>query len=103
MQFQFTNEQLSKILDQSIVYQCACPAQVCKSLNELRALHAYQAACLNKTETDKAVHQRISIAAELCHVAMEQCLAEVLVLEGWDMQTLEMPEALQKTMLMSLA
>ena len=95
----FSDQQLKHILEQSVVYSCACPAQVCKALLQNRDLFAYQAACLNQTSTDTAVHQSIAKAALSTHREMEACLVEVLQLEGWDLETLTMPEALQKRML----
>lgn len=97
MQTKFSDAQLSHILDQSLIYQCACPAQVAKHLIGLRDLHDYQKNCLNQTDTDKAVHQRIAADAERAHRTLEECLHEVLLLEEWDMQTLTMPASLQKT------
>ncbi len=98
MKTAFTDQQLSHILDQSLIYQCACPAQVAKQLIGLRDLYAYQQSCLNQTDTDVAVHQRIAADAVRAHVALEECLHEVLVLEQWDMQTLQMPASLQKAL-----
>ena len=96
---QFSDEKLRHILEQSIVYSCACPAQVCKSLLQERELFAYQAKCLNTTGTDAAVHRTIAESVQVTHREMEKCLVEVLKLEGWDLETLTMPEALQKRML----
>lgn len=96
MNTQFTDEQLSHIIDQSLIYQCACPAQVAKHIIGLRDLYAYQENCLNQTDTDVAVHQRIALDAARAHAALEECLQAVLVLEKWDMHTLQMPVSLQK-------
>ena len=97
MQSKFSDAQLSHIIDQSLIYQCACPAQVAKHIIGLRDLHDYQNNCLNQTDTDKAVHQRIAADAQRAHRALEECLHEILRLEEWDMQTLTMPASLQKT------
>ncbi|MEQ1532616.1 MAG: hypothetical protein HOO97_01780 [Sideroxydans sp.] len=97
MKSQFTDTQLSHILDQSLIYQCACPAQVAKHIIGLRDLFAYQQGCLNQTDTDVAVHQRIATDAQRAHAALEECLHAVLVLEQWDMPTLRMPASLQKS------
>jgi hypothetical protein len=96
MESQFSDQQLSHIIDQSLIYQCACPAQVAKHLIGLRDLYEYQQNCLNQTETDKAVHQRIASDAQRAHIALEECLHQVLLLEEWDMTTLAMPASLQK-------
>ncbi len=92
----FSDRQLSQIIDQSLIYQCACPAQVAKQLIGLRDLHSYQKNCLNQTDTDAAVHQCIAADAERAHGVLEECLQNVLVLEQWDMQTFQMPASLQK-------
>ncbi len=97
MKTQFSDTQLSQILDQSLIYQCACPAQVAKHIIGLRDLFAYQQSCLNQTDTDAAVHKCIAADAQRAHAILETCLHEVLVLEQWDMHTLKMPVSLQKT------
>jgi hypothetical protein len=94
---QFSDQQLSHIIDQSLIYQCACPAQVAKHLIGLRDLYEYQQNCINQTATDRAVHERIAADAIRAHAALEECLYEVLFLEDWDMATLTMPASLQKT------
>jgi hypothetical protein len=99
METRFSNEVLTRILDQAMIYQCACPAQVCRSINELRGLFAYQADCLDLTDTDKAVHRRIVEAVKVSHAEMEKCLEDILRLEGWDMNTYQMPDALMNRIL----
>jgi len=97
MDSQFSDQQLSHIIDQSLIYQCACPAQVAKHLIGLRDLYEYQQNCINQTATDKVVHERIAADAQRAHAALEECLREVLMIEQWDMATLTMPASLQKT------
>jgi len=92
----FSDRQLSQIIDQSLIYQCACPAQVAKQLIGLRDLYSYQQNCLNQTDTDVAVHKTIAADAERAQAVLEECLQAVLELEKWDMQTLQMPASLQK-------
>jgi hypothetical protein len=99
MKTKFSHEVIIRILEQSLIYQCACPAQVCKSINELRALYAYQQSCLNLTDIDRAIHQSIADAVSLCHAEMEKCLETILTLEKWDMNTYEMPELLKNRIL----
>ena len=96
MKERFTAAQVSRILDQALIYQCACPAQVCRAIFELRELHEYQLNCSNLPEQDDAVHATIGEAAEGAHQLMEACLAQVLAIEGWDLATLTMPENLRK-------
>ena len=92
----FTDQQLTRILDQALVYQCACPAQVCRTLIGLRELHEYQLNCLDRTETDRKVHETIASNAIVAHSEMEACLQRILELEAWDMQTLTMPQSLRE-------
>ena len=96
---QFSEAQLARILEQSVIYACACPAQVCKTIFQNRELFAYQTNCLNSTHTDAAVHQTIADCIRRTHAELEICLEDVLKLEGWDLSTLEMPVALQKRIL----
>ncbi|MCY7318267.1 MAG: hypothetical protein LH617_06010 [Ramlibacter sp.] len=95
MKQQFDPSQISRIIDQSLAYQCACPAQVCRAIFELRDLHRYQMACLNDTENDALVHRAIADATEQSHAAMEDCLTRVLEIEGWDPVTLAIPDAIR--------
>lgn len=94
----FRTEQLAKILEQAMIHMCACPAQICKQLSAVKGLYEYQAQCINRNDTDRAVHQRIALAASKAHEELENCLRDVLMLEGWDMETLEMPSNLHKKM-----
>jgi hypothetical protein len=96
MKERFTPMQVSKVLDQALVYQCACPAQVCRAIFELRDLYDYQKNCGNDSSQDRQVHERIALATDRAHAEMEECLARVLEIEGWDLATLAMPENLKK-------
>ena len=95
MKEQFSASQISKVIGQALFYQCACPAQICKAIFELRELHAYQMNCASDSGNDERVHQVISRAAQASHQLMEACLQEILAIEGWDQTTFEMPEALK--------
>ena len=92
----FSDEDISRILDQALVYQCACPAQICKSIIGLRELYDYQNKCINRDETDQRVHNTIAKSTEAAHEEMEKCLKDVLYIEGWDLENLTMPEDLKK-------
>ena len=96
MKEQFNASQISKVIDQSLVYQCACPAQVCKAIFELRELYDYQMNCASDSINDRAVHQAIADAAEQSHDIMENCQRRVLEIEGWDTATFAMPESMKK-------
>ena len=95
MKEQFDPSQISKIIDQSLVYQCACPAQVCRAIFELRDLHRYQMECITDSDNDALVHLAIADATKKSHALMEECLTRVLEIEGWDVTTLALPEALK--------
>ncbi|NOS89278.1 MAG: hypothetical protein HOP34_12210 [Methylococcaceae bacterium] len=92
----FTALQLAIINDQAALYTCACPVHISLQITNLRKLFDYQNMCI-ETETpgensvELQVHQRIAEVTRQAHQLMEQCLDEVLVLEGWDRSKLEMP------------
>lgn len=102
MKHRYDASQISKVIDQSMIFQCACPAQVCRSIFELRDLHRYQMDCLNDTNNDALVHRAIAEAVEHSHALMEDCLTRVLEIEGWDPVTLAMPEHLMAKVRKSL-
>jgi len=91
----YSSEDISRIIDQALVYQCACPAQIATTLLELRDLFDYQVKCGDTDDTNRRVHEAIARATAEAHTRMERCLDEVLDIEGWDRNTLTMPEALR--------
>jgi hypothetical protein len=95
-QQQFSDEQLSRIFNEATVYMCACPAQVAEQISRLRGLVRYQQDCDLQTDTDSIVHQSIAKAGLRTLQILEDCLDEILDLEGWDRTTLTMPEGLRK-------
>lgn len=96
MKQRYSRESLVRIVEQAIIFECACPAQVCKAINQVRELYAYQRDCLTQTDTDHAVHQRIAESCARNHAELEQCLDDVLRIEGWDAATLTMPANVEK-------
>ena len=96
MQEKYNAAQISKVIDQSMVYQCACPAQVCRTIFELRELFEYQMNCANNSVNDRLVHETIAAATAQAHATMEECLSKVLEIEGWDSANLVMPDSLRK-------
>jgi hypothetical protein len=102
MKMRFSSVQVSKIIDQALVYQCACPAQVATTILELRDLHDYQLKCRADAGGDNGVHDAIARATEEAHARFETCLDEVLAQEGWDLETLTMPTQLRKKPVKSL-
>jgi hypothetical protein len=95
MRERFSAAQLEKILDQSAIYMCACPAQVCREILNLRELWAYQAGCRERPG-NQDIHDLIAAATEQAHAGLEQCLSEILDREGWDRETLTMPPGLRQ-------
>jgi len=99
MNTRYSNEQLTHIRDQALVYQCACPAHITVVIDAIRTLHEQQQKCLNQSDADDAVHKRIKQSAQKAHDELENCLTDILKLEGWDLHTLQMPEYLKKRLL----
>ncbi|MFO7602268.1 MAG: hypothetical protein R6X06_00470 [Gammaproteobacteria bacterium] len=99
MQQTYSDAQLMHIRDQAMVYQCACPAQVCVAIDSIRSLYQQQLRCLDTTDTDRSVHERIKASAERSHAELEACLTDIIRIEGWDMATLKMPAYLQKRLI----
>ncbi|QSB00759.1 hypothetical protein JWZ98_19210 [Methylomonas sp. EFPC1] len=97
LETQFSNQQLKRINVQGILYMCSCPSQVGGQIDSLRKLFDYQANCSERSgsEVQTRVHQRIADATQQAHLIMEECLKDVLELEGWDPETLEMPAGLR--------
>lgn len=102
LQKRFSEAQLAAILEQAAIYSCACPAQLCMAINQQRELFGYQAGCLNESDTDITVHRLIAETAASNHANLEACLHKVLELEGWNMQSLEMPDNLGKRLIAEL-
>lgn len=98
----FTALQLALINNQAALYTCACPLQVSLQITNLRKLFDYQKMCIEeyqKAGLDTAplgsremqVRRRIAEVTKQAHQLMEQCLDDILDMEGWDRTTLEMP------------
>lgn len=92
----YNDLQLEQILEEAMIYMCACPAQVAEQLLLLRKLFAYQNSCISKGSLMADVHRRISQATRIAHTELEQCLSDVMLMEGWDLQTLTMPLSLRE-------
>ena len=96
MKERYNAEQISKVIDQALIYQCACPAQVCKAIFELRELYDYQINCASDSKNNALVHKAIAAAAEASHEIMEECLKQILDMEGWNQANFVMPESLKQ-------
>ena len=96
LQQQYRDDELEAIVEEALLYMCACPGQVASEIRQLRQLIRYQRNCELAAETPSIVHQTIAEAGIQAHALMEDCLNRVLEIEGWDRQTLAMPEGLRK-------
>ncbi len=91
----FTDAELEKIIEEGLIYMCACPAQVADAIRKVRELHRYQSSCLINPQNDARVHEAIARTSVLAHAQLQDCLDEVLDLEQWDRKTLNMPAGLR--------
>lgn len=100
MKEKFTHTQLRTIIDQAVTYRCACPAQVAELILKARDIRDYELRCLQEENNLPDTHRLIADTVEKAHEQYEDCLDRVLEFEGWDRDTLKMPEGLrQKTRL----
>ena len=91
----FSDEELAQIISEGLIYMCACPAQVADAVRKVRELYRYQMKCLQSPTNDCQVHQAIAKTAAATHNQLQDCMDEILVLEKWDRQTLQMPDYLR--------
>jgi hypothetical protein len=91
----FSDRDLEKIVDEGLIYMCACPAQVAEAVRQLRSLHHYQTQCINTPDNASEVHRTIAHSAIQAHAQLQDCLERVLALEKWDRTTLTMPANLR--------
>jgi len=78
----FSDQDLEKIVEEGLIYMCACPAQVADAIRKLRALFRYQTHCINDPDNASDVHQTIAQSAIQAHAQLQDCLEQVLVLEN---------------------
>lgn len=95
-QERFSDADLEKIIEEGLIYMCACPAQVADTLRKVRDLYRYQINCLEKPNNDSLVHNTIAETAITTHSLLQDCLEKVLEVEKWDRRTLQMPPNLRK-------
>lgn len=96
LQNRFNDEELQTIVEEAAIYMCACPGQVANQIRQLRQVIRYQRDCLTEGKTPSSVHHAIEASSREAHAVMEDCLEQVLEMEGWDRATLKMPEGLRK-------
>ena len=99
----FSDQELARIVDEGLIYMCACPAQVAQMLRSVREMYRYQLNCLSDAGNDARVHQAIADTAIVTHAHLEACMEQILVIEQWDRDTLTMPPHLRKRQLKELA
>ena len=92
----YTDAELAHVIEQGLIYMCACPAQVAEGLQKLRNLYRYQLTCLASADNDPRVHQTIADSTIQAHAILETCLDRVVEIEQWDRQTLTMPANLRE-------
>lgn len=92
----FDDNMLHSIIDASLIYMCACPAQVAKALLDLRQLYNYQQDCISNGPLNSEVHELIATTVRENHQLMETTLDRILTIENWDRETLQMPEGLRQ-------
>jgi hypothetical protein len=92
----FDTATLMRITDSSMIYTCACPAQIAQELLSMRRLYAYQQDCLNQADSSPQVHNLIAETVEHNHARMEATLDRILTIQKWDRETWEMPEDIRK-------
>ena len=95
-QERYTAAELQSIIEQGMIYMCACPAQVAEGVRKLRDMYRYQSKCLEDPQNDNAVHAAIARRVTEAHETLQVCLDEVIALEKWDRATLEMPTYLRQ-------
>lgn len=98
----FTDAELDKIIEEGLIYMCACPAQVADGVRKLRELYRYQKRCLENPQNDHLVHSTIARSVMEAHHTLELCLEEVVSLEKWDRATLVMPDYLRQRQMKEL-
>ena len=92
----FDDNAIRAIIDASLIYMCACPAQVAKAVLDMRQLYNYQQDCLSNSPLNTEVHELIADTVRENHQQMEATLDRILTIEGWNRETLEMPEGLRQ-------
>jgi hypothetical protein len=93
LDYQYSDEQLEKIKNQGLIYTCVCPSQVSEQLVGIRSLLNYQYQCQKEVdERTMDTHNLIVEASLKAHEIMEKCLHDILISEGWDLETFEMPK-----------
>lgn len=91
----FSDAELAQIMGEGLIYMCACPAQVAETIGKVRELYRYQMSCLKDAGSNDLVHQAIAQTASTTHSLLQDCMDQILLLENWNRETLQMPEHLR--------
>lgn len=91
----FSGDELAKIMEEGLIYMCACPAQVAEAVRNVRSLYRYQIKCLENPKNESIVHSTIAETAIAIHAQLEDCMDKILEIEKWDRTTLQMPPNLR--------
>lgn len=92
----FDDKMLGRIIDASLIYMCACPAQVARAILDMRELYNYQQNCISNSPISVEIHQLIAETVRSNHANMEATLDKMLTIKKWDRKTLEMPSGLRE-------
>ena len=98
----FTDAELNSVIEQGMIYMCACPAQVADCLRTLRELLRDPNQCSENPHNDYEVHTAIARRVSAAHETMQRCLDEIVELEKWDRTTMLMPEDLRKRQMLAI-
>lgn len=101
-QERFTDAELTSIIEQGMIYMCACPAQVADAVRKMRELLRYQTACLANPNNDRLVHETITQSTIAAHAILQDCLDDVIRQENWDRATLQMPPHLRERLMQEM-
>jgi len=91
MKFKYSALQINAYMTVTSSTQCACPVRVCGSIIDLRELHDHQLSCMTDAMGDQKTHGVIARATQEAHAILEDCLTEILKIEGIDPCMLPIP------------
>lgn len=94
----FSSEKLTEIFETTRDGSCACPADVCAAILAVRQLYETQLQCLLDAHEGplRDSHGVMAYYSRAVHEQLEECLDQVMKIEGWNPLTLEMPPEIRK-------
>ena len=94
----FASDALEDIVKRLADGSCACPADVCAAILAVRKLFGSQFECLLNAHEGllKDSHGVMAYYAGRVHRELEECLDQVMKIEGWNPQTPEMPPEIRR-------